>query len=497
MKIEEVVLKEPFKRIKPSPMVDDTLGPSDGRLQRVSQGVDLYDIVSQDSFLREYFVTGHKIFSPAYYCDRIKQDDKGKSYIHFVERVGIPFQRVIVTKRLTHLCGNNIEFKAPGSSEDLVTEFKNGWIDKNMEIAWFESAKSAAITGDCAFCGYFDSEGRFRWKTFSYLKGDILYPHHNPVTEELEIFGRQYKQLDEDGNSVDFLDVYDNAYVTTYRRGGGGFWGNIKRKLWGSEWEQVGEPIAHGFPFIPVSYHRPMDSPIWSPVQDLIDKLEIAISQLAENNKTYAFRLLFLKGDNVSTVIDASGQPTAIVGDENSDAKYLDKADPSSSFEAQIKYYLQWIFMGSFTVLPPEVKSGDLPGVAIKLLYSPAIEVAMEESQEWDSFIDSMVRTFKVGYGKEKKMSAQFDNMNVRGEIIPYVHQNDAEIINNLNSSVLAGTLSARTAASKHPEAAADEWDRIEEEKQMELSAAAEIAEASKPKENSTNQAREAVNKEE
>lgn len=489
MKAEEVVLKEPFKRVKPNPIVDDSIGLSDGRMQRVVQGTDIYEIVSQDTFLREYFVTGHKIFSSAYYCDRIKSDDKGRSYIHFVERVGIPFQRVIVTKRLTHLCGNNIEFKAPESSEDLLIKFKDGWIDKNMEVAWFKAAKSAAITGDCAFCGFFDSTGQFRWKTFSYLQGDILYPHFNPITEELEVFGRQYKKIDEDGNASDYLDVYDNVNVTTYRRGAGGWWGTIKQKLWGSEWEQVGVPVPHGFPFIPVSYHRSMDGPVWEPVQDLIDKLELAISQLAENNKTYAFRLLFLKGDNVSTVIDASGQPTAIVGDENSDARFLDKADPSSSFEAQIKYYLQWIFMGSFTVLPPEVKSGDLPGVAIKLLYSPAIEVAMEESQEWDSFIDSMVRIFKVGYGKEKKMSAQFDNMNVRGEIIPYVHQNDAEIINNLNSSVLAGTLSARTAASKHPEGAPDENKRIEAEKQMELSAASEIAQ------NSTNQAREAINK--
>lgn len=30
--------------------------------------------------------------------------------------------------------------------------------------------------------------------------------------------------------------------------------------------------------------------------------------------------------------------------------------------------------MGSFVVMPPEVKSGDLPGVAIKLIYSPSLE---------------------------------------------------------------------------------------------------------------------------
>lgn len=476
MKIQEVLLKEPFKRALPCPTMDEGIGVSDGRMAPVISGVDIYTNISQDTFLREYFVTGHKIFSPSYYMDRIKTDDNGKSYIYFVERVGVPFQRVIVTKRLTHLCGNNIEFKAPKGNHEDLQDFKQGWIDKNMEVAWFESAKSASITGDCAFCGYFDRDGKFKHRTFSYLKGDILYPHYDPTTGELAVFGRGYKLANEEGNTSEYLDVYDSVNVATYRRKSYGVLTAFVRKTmrFEDEWEVVYAPKPHGFPFIPIAYHRNEDGAAWSPVQELIDKLEIAISQLAENNKTYAFRILFLKGDNVDTKLDADGQPVAVVGDKDSDAKFLERADVSTSFELQIKYYLQWIFMGSFTVLPPELKSGDLPGVAIKLLYSPAVEKAMEDSQEWNPFIDDMVRIFKIGWGRERGKSAQMDNLNARGEIIPYVHQNDTEIVSNLNSSVLAGTLSAKTASERHPEAEADEYDRIEEEKKMELSAPAD-----------------------
>lgn len=478
MTINDILLKEPFTRIIPSAIPYGDSAITDGRMIQVHNPKDIYRTVSQSLFLQEYFVTGHRIFNDVYYPNRIKQSEDGETYIHEVERVGIPFQKVIVTKRLAHLCGNNIEFSAPGNRDEVsFTQFKEGWIDKNMEIAFFKSAKSEMITGDCAFCGYMDSRGKFNYRIFSYLNGDILYPHLHPITGEISTFGRRYSQVDENGDSVPYLDVWDEKYVVTYRKASENFLANLKRKMFGGEdWIEV-ERYVHGFPFVPVTYHRSANGPAWSFVQDLIDKLELAISHLAENNKAYAFRILFLKGDNIDVKYDSDGLPNTIMADEASDARFLEKADVASSFDSQIKWYLQWIFMGSFTVMPPEVKSGDLPGVAIKLIYSPAVEQAMEEAMEWDGYIDGMTRIFKYGYGREIKKAAQFDNMTVRGEIIPYVHQNTSEIVNILNSSVLAGTLSQRTASQKHPEAVTGEIERIQSEAKEELNAPLSVGE--------------------
>ena len=484
MKVEDILLKVPFRRIMPNVISNmASYGYTSGEMQEVPPEDTQYEVISQSEFLREYFITGHKIWSPAYYADRIKKDDKGKSYIHYVERNAFDFQKIIATKQLIHLTGNPISFINSDSTKlesqrDLLIEFKQGWIKKNMEVAWYKCAKSEKITGDAAFCGYFDTKKRFHWRVFSFMNDDTLYPHEDPITGKMSIFGRKYKQYDENGKMIELLDVWDERNVTTYIRSSTSSMINrIKALFGGQNWSVYREPIPHGFPFCPVAYKRNFDGACWSPVQDACDKYELAMSQLSENNKAYAFRILFLKGDNIDINFDSYGQPTAIAGDKESDANFLNRADASQTFELQLNILLREIFRGSFTVIPPEVKSGDLPGVAIKLLYSPAVEKAMEDANEWNSFIDDVVEIFKYGYSVEIGKVAEYAAFDVRGEIIPYVHQNEAEIINNINASVLAGSLSTQSAAEKHPYGAADEETRLKEQAREELSAAASVTE--------------------
>ena len=495
MTIKEILLKVPFRRIMPSPNSSGVYGYSSGEMRDVPPDDSQYEIISQSEFLREYFITGHKIWNPSYYADRIKTSDDGKRYIHYVERNAFDFQQVIATKQLIHLTGNPISFVNSNSSQienqkDLLVDFKQGWIKKNMEVAWYKCAKSEKITGDTAFVGYFDENKKFNWRVLSYMNDEILYPHENPMTGRMEVFGRKYKQYADNGRIVELLDVWDNKNVTTYiKNSTGTILQQLKKVFGGEDWSVFKEPTPHGFPFCPVSYKRNFDGACWSPVQDACDKYELAMSQLSENNKAYAFRILFLSGDNVNVNFDSYGQPTAISGDKDSNAKFLEKADASDTFKTQLDILLTEIFRGSFTVLPPEVKSGDLPGVAIKLLYSPAVEKAMADANEWNEFIDSTVEIFKYGYSVEVGKVAQYAAFDVRGEIIPYIHQNEAEIINNINSSVLAGSLSKQTSSEKHPYGASDEETRLKNEAREELKAAASVqAEV----QNKNNQAREA-----
>jgi len=479
--VEQILLKAPFKRMLPNP--NWVLSLTGGGDQTVNPLPNNYILVPQDVFLAEYDPAGHKINDPHYYADRLKTSDSGQSYVHYVERVALPLQSVIVTKQMTHLAGNYIQFvdsnPAPDETQKTsLVEFKQGWINKNMEVAMHESFEMEKVTGDSAFCGYLDN-GTFGWRTFGYRNGEVLYPHWDAKTGKLSQFGRRYDQVGQ--NKVqNMLDVWDDTYFTTYIRDSSAI-GAVK-KLFGSSGWLVVSRQAHGFPFIPISYKRDDMGACWSLSQDCIDKLELAISQLCENNKSYAFRIMFVKGDEVDvTSVDASGQPSIIKGDATAEAKFLEKADASSSFDLQLKMLEKYILMGSFTVLPPEVKGGDLPGVTIKLLYSPAVEKAMEDAMHWNSFLDNVVSIFKFGFGVEEKKSAQLNDLKVRGEIIPYVHHNDNEIATILNQSVTMGTLSVETAASKHPYALNDEFARIEAQQQAEQSAQI-VADAAKAK---------------
>ena len=108
MEIDKLLIKTPFRR--PLPMYDTGFMPSNGNDTSVPTSRVQYVNVSQDLFLTELDPNGHKINDPYYYADRQKVDEKGKTYIHFVERCAFPIQDVITTKQLTHLAGNPISF---------------------------------------------------------------------------------------------------------------------------------------------------------------------------------------------------------------------------------------------------------------------------------------------------------------------------------------------------------------------------------------------------
>jgi len=462
--VDQILLKTPFKRV--SPNVSWHPPTTYGESAPVMMSRQVFIQVDQSQFLAEYDPSGHKINDPFYYADRIKIDQNDQKYIHFVERVSLPLQATIVTKQMTHLSGNCIQFvdSSPSPSEEqksTLVEFKQGWLNKNMEVAMHESFEMEKITGDSAFCGYIQ-DGVFGWRTFGYRNGEILYPHYDNVTGKLNLFARRYMQ-----SGVEYVDVWDNKNLTTYTKDKS-WMGKAKKLIGGLDWIQK-EQKAHGFSFIPISYKRDEMGACWSLSQDCIDKFELAISQLCENNKAYAFRIMFIKGDG-EIIKDGDGMPSVIQGDAESDAKFLEKADVSTSFELQLKTLEKYILMGSFTVLPPEVRGGDLPGVTIKLLYSPAVEKAMQDAMHWNSFVDNVVSIFKFGFGVETQRSAQLEALPVRGEIIPYVHQNDNEIATILNQSVTMGTLSVETAATKHPYALNDEFARMEAQAQAEQS---------------------------
>ena len=86
------------------------------------------------------------------------------------------------------------------------------------------------------------------------------------------------------------------------------------------------------------------------------------------------------------------------------------------------------------------------------------------DSKDYDSFIDDVVGLFKYGYGVELSKSSEMEQLDVRGSINVYVHQNDAEIIQNLNASVVSKSLSRETASEIHPYATSSEKQRLEGE---------------------------------
>lgn len=435
--------------------------------------------ISQSEIIAELEPSGHKINNPAYYENIFKEitrkDKDGVERLSIVEipieRVSVPMQQVILTKQMTHACGNDVQFIYGGTEnseahDKLLVELKQGWLKRNMETAKYEFVQSVKRTGDGAFCAVMEN-GKITWRVFTAYNNDELHPVFG-FSKNLTEFGRSYSSYDyEKQEEVIYLERWDDKYFRRYRYA-------TSNETAGADedgWILEGKPQLHGFSRIPIVYVQNMYGACWTTVQHLIDKLELALSQLFENNKSYAFRIMVING-GFEIQGDLRGQARAILLDDpQAKAGFMEKADVSTSFELQLKQTLQFILMGSFTVLPPEVRSGDLPGVAIKILYSPAVEQAIRDKNFFNDSIDQIVNLFKEGYGIEQKQTLAYSSLDVRGEIIPYVHQNDSEIITNINTSVLDGTLSKKTASEKHPYASNDEFNRIQTEAREEMAA--------------------------
>jgi len=468
IKLKEVLTKKAFTRITPFGYGLGTISPlpEDFGIDRPQ-----WKVVTQADFLREYYPDGHLINDPAYYPDKVSIDPETKRpYEEKVFRCNFAFQKIIATKQLIHLCGNDVRFELaePKESQGQINDFfmyKKGWQMKHSEHAWYLLAKSVKITGDGAVAGYLDN-GIFGWRNFSFMTGDRLYPQFDNL-KKLKLFAREYNSYDEEGKAVtSFVEVWDKVNHTTYKKPLSGIKaGAIKvLEVFGLTGYALVDTKAHGFTSLPVVYRREDDGACWSDSQDSCDKYEIAVSHLCQNNLAYAFPILFLKGEKVDIQgsNDIYRPVKAITGDKDSLASFLNTPDGSSSFELQLKILINNIFMGSFTVLPPDVKSsGDLPGVTIKLLYSPAIEKAMADASEFDQAIADMTTIFAHGYGLEVDRMTAFVNLPINSWIEPYVHQNVAELMQNLYQGVIGGFLSKDTASELTPYAKNDENFRL------------------------------------
>ena len=141
---------------------------------------------------------------------------------------------------------------------------------------------------------------------------------------------------------------------------------------------------------------------------------------------------------------------------------FLNRQDASNAYKAELDKLEDNIYRQSFAVKTPELKSGDTPGVALKIMYSDAYEKAMSDAHEYDGAIDKMISIFEWGYGIECEMRLLFINTNIRHYIEPYIHVNTTELTTNLNTAVLGGFLSRQTASEKLPYATPQEWERIQ-----------------------------------
>lgn len=491
MKTKEIKVKRPWKRICATGYMAH--GEVSMGTAPYVEDVPVFRIVTQADFMRELHPSGHAINSDEYYPDIWKEEvyaikdengnDTGQQgtrlYKEMVPRYAFAFQRVILVKQLVHLCGNDIQFDInvdnPSEKQEKVfSDIRKGWLKKGMEVAFYEAAKSAKSTGDTAFVGFIE-QGKFGWKVLSFTEGDTLYPHYDNKGK-LTVFARSYADFDEEGIALtEWLEVWDEKYIYRFRRNGQGRKNVLDYviRAFGFSGYQLIEQKLHGFQTIPVAYFRDEDGPCWSDSQDSIDGYELSFSQMAQNNQAFGFPIMYLQGENISPAQhDMNGSIKVLTMGVDDKAGFLDQPSGSESYQRQLEFFYKMIYEQSFTVIPPELKSGDLPAAALKILYSPAYEKAMTDAQEYHKFLNEIVDIFLYGYGMECGQTIDFQSLPMVAWIDPYVHVNNSAVIADLASGVQNGFISRQTASKKASfYTDMGEWDKIlKEAKQQQAS---------------------------
>ena len=491
--VRELLVRKPFFELTPigymkhsnvSDVVPDTY---DGTMPEDTM---YWRIKTQADFLREYYPSSHRIMDEKEYPDIWKQNpENGKWYQQKIQRTAFAFQQLIHAKHQLHITGNDIQFeladgddyddeKSVEENQKTLNLFKKGWLMRDMEIRFFEAVGAYLKVAECAIVGFFDENKKFGTRTLSYDRGDILYPHFDSLTGNLLCFARKYYDYDDEGNQkTEYVEAWDKQKFYRFKKSVKQ--GKVKEvvtkiaKIFGIDDYTLVEEKYHGFQFVPVAYARNDKGPCWSMVQRNIEDYEEAFSYLCENNKAYAFPILSLTGDGDDITItgdDITGSAkTIMITDPNGKAQFLNGTDASDAFATQLNKSYDLIYELSFTVKPPELKSGDLPGVAIKLLYSPALEVAMNDSQELQPFLDQLLRICKFGIGTDENCVATMVGLPINAWINPYVHSNKTEVITNIATAVQNGFLSKQTASERCPDfPKTAEYERIMREKKEE-----------------------------
>ncbi len=466
---EQIIRKKPFSVPVPPGVVGTAPIVNPASVYTVPLDNVVREQRTQSDFIRQFYPTSHMINHLKYYPNTLYMNRESGAYQAKVRsRIAIGFQERILTKRKEALLGNNVGMKLISDATnqrmiDTLAFFREGWEEKDIEVAVNAAIEADFKTADTAVYFYLD-EGKVGWRVFSFDNGDVLYPHYDTLTGELTLFGRLYYQEDWDGEKHMYLDVVDKDQFVTYRQAE-----NNKG------WVMEGAPAKHGFPICPVAYHRSDSGPVWSASQGIIDGYEVAISQFSENNAAYALRILYTLGGDFEVMTNTDGTPNRIDSiDPNAKVGFLEPAQGADgAFAKQLEIMEKNIMRGSFAVETPEIKSGaDMSSRTVKMLFADSYLKALSDSMEYQIFLNRIAYLFKFGYFVEKERVNEVEAFKVKTYLDPFIFLSENDIIAGIQQLVTAGCMSKKTAtelAYNIGYSSPDEVNRILQEAHDEL----------------------------
>lgn len=375
-----------------------------------------------------------------------------------VNRIAIPYQRLIVNRAVGFLLGDPVTLKSnaetdPQNTLQLMVERtlhdnKIDFFNRNLARtvkSQCEAAELWYLREDRTFWKRTLKESannifKLRVKLLSPSAGDKLYPYFDE-TGDMIAFSRGYQVTGDKNKVTEHFDTWtDTMFIT--------------RILQNGEWIQT--VAINPFGKIPVIYYM-QEEPEWAAVQTIIERYETKISNFADTNDYFGAPMVKVVGDVIS-LPEKTAQGKVIQISEGGSADYMSWTQAPESEKLEFEQLEKQIY--SMTQTPnisfDQMKSlgGDMSGFAIKLLFTDA---HMKAANDIELFGEMFTRRYNLikhvcGTVINVALSGEVDFLELEPEFHPFLPQNVKEEIEIL-STARAGKplISQKTAIEKNP----------------------------------------------
>jgi len=464
--------------------------------------------LDQTKSIEQYKVSEHDVFDQTIRKKKTinkntgRKDEDGnavteKDYIE-VNRIGMPYQELIVERRIGFLLGNKINLNpiystdSENNPEKKVIDIINRiWNDNKLDYRNKDIARRSWSELECAELWYLveDPEGGFwdkvsvslgvkraqfslKMKILSPELGDKLYPLFDAYGDLIS-FAREYS-VKEEGKDINHFDVYTAEMIYKYANRGSWILDNLAAG---------GGVIVNAMKKIPIIYYPEKHSE-WHRVQSMIDRQETIVSNHGDMNDYFGSPILTVVGDMLGFA--SKGEQGKIISlAENAKANYLALESPPESIKMEIDNLDKFIF--SFSQTPnisfSELKSlGDLSGVALKLLFMDAHMAALNKVQTFGLGIQRRINLLKATIGSTLSVGLQSacNTLQVEPEFIPYLPLNIKEEVETIGTAVMSEIMSKASGSEKLEKLgyipdAAMEQERVTEDVKVKSSIGANV----------------------
>lgn len=279
-----------------------------------------------------------------------------------VNRIAIPFQKLIVDTAATFLTGGCIDLKCTPDSETEKAMFdavKSIWKRNKLNFKNSQIATHMMSETEVAELWFSDTVKDPDGKETTVMKMNILAPSNGyqlqPIFDginNLIAFGVYYTGVDNDGKRVEYYDLYTEKVLQKHAKS--------YRGKWEIRANEDGSNMIIELPYgkIPIIYYQQLKSE-WYDVQYMIDRMEKMQSNHGDTNDYSGSPILFIKGKIQGFA--AKGEPGKVLqGEGDAEASYITPQSAPESMKLEWENLKNLIFLCTQT---PDLTLESLKGL--------------------------------------------------------------------------------------------------------------------------------------